>query len=124
MAYGHLASFTMLASNSTGTGYAGQVTFRKRNWGYALARDFTKVRLSLNTSAFVIAQIYVEDTVFYTRAFPEFYEGALSLDIPDEGEFTLVLQSDESPRIYGISFESPTGVHVDNVAMRGASGWL
>ncbi len=124
MAYGHLASFTMLASNSTGTGYAGQVTFRKRNWGYALARDFTKVRISLNTSAFVIAQIYVEDTVFYTRAFPEFYEGALSLDIPDEGEFTLVLQSDESPRIYGISFESPTGVHVDNVAMRGASGMV
>ncbi len=64
MAYGHLASFTMLAPNATGTGYAGQVTFSKRNWGYTLARDFTRVRLSLRTTAFVIAQIYVADTVF------------------------------------------------------------
>lgn len=124
MAYGHLASFTMLAPNATGTGYAGQVTFSKRNWGYTLARDFTRVRLSLRTTAFVIAQIYVADTIFSTRAFPEFYEGALALDIPEEGEFTLALQSDESPRIFGISFESPTGVHVDNVAMRGASGMV
>ncbi|MGB1735275.1 MAG: GDSL-type esterase/lipase family protein, partial [Schleiferiaceae bacterium] len=124
MAYGHLASFTMLAPNATGTGYAGQVTFSKRNWGYTLARDFTRVRLSLRTTAFVIAQIYVEDTVFSTRAFPEFYEGALALDIPEDGAFTLSLQSDESPRIFGISFESPTGVHVDNVAMRGASGMV
>jgi len=124
MAYGHLASFTMLAPNVTGTGYSGQVTFSKRNWGYTLARDFTRVRLSLRTTAFVIAQIYVADTVFSTRAFPEFYEGALALDIPEDGEFTLALQSDESPRIFGISFESPTGVHVDNVAMRGASGMV
>jgi len=124
MAYGHLASFTMLAPNATGTGYTGQVTFSKRNWGYTLARDFTRVRLSLRTTAFVIAQIYVADTIFSTRAFPEFYEGALALDIPEEGEFTLALQSDESPRIFGISFESPTGVHVDNVAMRGASGMV
>jgi hypothetical protein len=51
MAYGHLASFTMLAPNATGTGYAGQVTFSKRNWGYTLARDFTRVRLSVRTTA-------------------------------------------------------------------------
>lgn len=124
MAYGHLAAFTMLAPNTTGTGYAGQVTFSKRNWGYTLARDFTRVRLSLRTTSFVIAQILVADTVFSTRAFPEFFEGALALDIPEDEEFTLALQSDESPRIFGISFESPTGVHVDNVAMRGASGMV
>jgi hypothetical protein len=124
MAYGHLASFTTLASNATGTGYAGQVTFSKRNWGYTLARDFTRVRLSLQTTSFVIAQIYAADTIFSTRVFPEFYEGALALDIPEETTFTLALQSDESPRIFGITFESPTGVHVDNVAMRGASGMV
>jgi len=124
MAYGHLATFTMLAPKSNGTGYTGQVTFSKRNWGYTLARDFTRVRLSISTTAFVIAQIYTADTVYSTRVFPEFYEGALALDIPEGSEFTLALQSDESPRIFGITFESPTGVHVDNVAMRGASGMV
>ena len=34
------------------------------------------------------------------------------------------IQSSESARVFGWSFESPTGIHVDNVAMRGASGMM
>ena len=124
MAYGHLASFTMLEENDGSSGYSGYVTFAKRNWGYSMARDFTKVKMSLGTTAMTIAQIWVADTIYSTQTFPENSEGTMVLEVPEDGEFTLALQSDASPRIYGISFESGTGVHVDNVAMRGASGMV
>jgi hypothetical protein len=47
----------------------------------------------------------------------------LALDIPEDEAFTLALQSDESPRILA-SVSRVHGVHVDNVAMRGASGMV
>jgi len=124
MAYGHLASITMLDENDGSSGYSGYVTFAKRNWGYSMARDFTKVKMSLGTTAMTIAQIWVADTIYSTQTFPENSEGTMVLEVPEDGSFTLALQSDASPRIYGISFESGTGVHVDNVAMRGASGMV
>lgn len=120
--YGHLASFTMLLPNETGTGYYGEVTFKKRNWGYSLARDFRRVRLSIKTSSHALVKVWTADTLFSTRAFPEYYSGVMALDVPINEEFKLSIEAKESPRIYGISFDSPTGVHVDNVAMRGASG--
>lgn len=124
MAYGHLASFTMLEANEGSSGYSGYVTFSKRNWGYSLARDFSKVKMSVGTTAMTIVQIWVADTIYSTQSLPENTEGTVDIEVPDAESFTLAMQSDVSPRIYGLSFESATGVHVDNVAMRGASGMV
>lgn len=122
--YGHLASFSLLEqSKEDSTQYAAEVEFEKRNWGYRLARNFKTVRMSLQAQAPLSARVWVADTLYSTRVFPK-GRWSLALDVPEVDAFKLELSSTAPARIFGISFESPTGVQVDNVAMRGASGMM
>ena len=121
--YGHLASFSLLLPNADQTGYAAKVDFEKRNWGFRLARNYSTVRMHLEGIAPVEVDIKVEDTLFSTRVFPA-GEWTLGVDVPEVKAFTMELRSSKQARIYGVSFESPSGVSVDNVAMRGASGMM
>ena len=121
--YGHLASFSQLEPSADSSGFAAQVDFAKRNWGYRLARDFTKVRMHLEGAAPVEVGVYVADTLYSTRVFPS-GEWTLGVDVPAVKAFSMRLSSVAPARIFGISFESPSGVAVDNVAMRGASGMM
>jgi lysophospholipase L1-like esterase len=122
MKYGLLGSFTELERNPTGTGFSGTVRFEKRNWGYVRARDYETVRMNFWSPAPLVVQVFANDSIYSTQAFPAGFEGTRAIAVPKEGPFELNLQSDRNPRIYGLSFESFGGVHVDNVAMRGASG--
>jgi hypothetical protein len=122
--YGHLGSFTTLLPASDGEGFEGGVTFKKRNWGYQMARDFSKVKMSLSTLTPLLVDVFVADTLFASHSFPAEFEDITSINVPKSDEFSLVLKAKESPRIYGLSFESASGVWVDNVAMRGASGMI
>jgi hypothetical protein len=121
--YGHLASFSMLEPSADSTEYSAEISFAKRNWGFRLARNFSKVRMHLEGSAPVEVMIYVEDTLYSTRVFPV-GEWTLGVDVPEVKAFTMRMRSSAVARVYGISFESPSGIAVDNVAMRGASGMM
>lgn len=122
--YGHLGSFTALLPASEGEGFEGGVTFKKRNWGYQLARDFSKVKMSLSTHTPLSVDVFVADTLFASHSIPADFEDIVPIKVPQSDEFSFVLKAKESPRIYGLSFESASGVWVDNVAMRGASGMI
>ena len=122
MRYGHLASFTALSENEQG-GFEGSVVLNKRNWGFTRARNYSTLKLHMDASAPVRVSFSVEDTIYSTRIFPN-GEWTLGLDVPLVDEFSMHIESSAPARIFGWSFESPTGVHVDNVAMRGASGMI
>ena len=122
MRYGHLASFTTLDENELGK-FEGSVLLTKRNWGFTRARNYTTLKLHMDASAPARVSFRVEDTVYSTRIFPD-GEWTLALDVPLVNEFSMHIQSSQPARIFGWSFESPMGVHVDNVAMRGASGMI
>jgi len=122
MKYGHLGSFTLVEPNDSGQ-FAGRITFKKRNWGYSRARNFTTAKMHLEGASPSVVQIRVADSIFSTRIFPA-GEWTLALALPSEDEFSMRISSEEQIRVYGISFESPFGFHADNVAMRGASGMI
>lgn len=122
MKYGHLGSFTLMEPNDSGQ-FSGRITFKKRNWGFSRARNFTTAKMHLEGTSPTVVQIRVADSIFSTRIFPS-GEWTLALDIPSEDEFSMRISSEEQIRVYGISFESPFGFHADNVAMRGASGMI
>ena len=122
MRYGHLASFTALSEKEQG-GFEGSVVLKKRNWGFTRARNYSTLKLHMDASAPARVSFSVEDTTYSTRIFPN-GEWTLGLDVPLVDEFSMHIESTAPARIFGWSFESPTGVHVDNVAMRGASGMI
>jgi len=122
MKYGHLGSFTLLGRIDS-TSYEGSVSFAKRNWGFSRARNFTRAKIHLEGSSPTRAEVFVEDTLFSTRIFPE-GEWTLAIEIPYTEQFDLKLSSRTQVRAFGISFDSPYGFHADNVAMRGASGMI
>ena len=122
MRYGHLASFTALIENEQGE-FEGNVVLKKRNWGFTRARNYSTLKLHMDASAPAKVSFHIEDTLYSTRIFPK-GEWTLGLDVPLVNEFSMHIQSSESARVFGWSFESPTGIHVDNVAMRGASGMM
>ena len=122
MKYGHLGSFTLLGPADSSS-FEGSVTFAKRNWGYNRARNFTRAKIHMEGAAPTRAEVFVEDTLFSTRIFPE-GEWTLAIEIPYTQQFGLKLTSNAQTRIFGISFDSPYGFHADNVAMRGASGMI
>ena len=122
MKYGHLGSFTLLGPTDSSS-FEGSVTFEKRNWGFSRARNFTRAKMHMEGTAPTRVEVFVEDTLFSTRIFPE-GEWTLAIEIPYTQEFDLKLTSNAQARIYGISFDSPYGFHADNVAMRGASGMI
>ena len=120
--YGHLASFTSLVANDTGA-YAAHVTLKERRWGYASARNYSKIKLFLEGNEPVRVAFQVGDSTVQER---EILPGTelVTMPAPDTTEFDLLMEGDSTTRIFGISFESGSGVQVDNVAMRGASGLM
>ena len=122
MKYGHLGSFTLVEPNDSGQ-YSGSIAFKKRNWGFRRARNFTTAKMHLEGNAPSVVQLLVADSVYSTRVFPA-GEWTLALDVPAEDAFSMRIRSQQQVRVYGISFESPFGFHADNVAMRGASGMI
>ena len=121
MRYGHLGSFTVLEKMDS-TSYGGR-RFRKASVGLCACSQFLHTRMRLEGEYTTRVELLVEDTVFSSRLFPE-GEWTLAQELPKVDEFSLALSSKGPSRIYGLSFESPTGFHADNVAMRGASGMM
>ncbi|MEY2963039.1 MAG: hypothetical protein RL754_300 [Bacteroidota bacterium] len=119
--YGHLASFTAL-EHEQGL-YVGQISFQRRNWGYTRAKNFTKLRIDMEGRAEKSVLVISGDTVYSLLNVPG-GSSVHSLNFPAENEFTLRIESKDSVRVFGLSFESTSGLWVDNVAMRGASGMM
>jgi putative periplasmic protein len=68
--------------------------------------------------------IYVNDSISYYRQFSvsSLLQRA-EFPVPSgTKKFTLQFSAEETPNIYGISFETVDGVQVDNVPLRGSSG--
>lgn len=120
--YGHLATFTALMPTDS-AGYAASVKLKRRSWGYARARGFRTVRMASEGEQPLVVEVFAGDTLFSTRIIPV---GAwtMALEVPAAEEMELKFKSAGPARVYGLTFESPTGVQVDNVAMRGASGMM
>lgn len=69
-------------------------------------------------------KIYVKDSLVSEHVFTacdSFQVSKLSIK-PNTRKMSLVFEAVESPDLYGISFESESGVMVDNLALRGHSG--
>ena len=123
MKYGLLASFTALEPHEAG-GYRGSVTFVERKWGYSRARNFSQLRAHFEGEDSVQFSLFAADTLAAEVSFAP-GERVGTLPFPKGVDtFRMEVRSNGPVRVYGLSFESPTGVQVDNVAMRGASGMV
>lgn len=120
--YGHLASFTALAK--TDSNYYGKMVLKERRWGYSRARNYKTVFIKAASNTGIHIYVMAGDSLYSTNRVAGLAEDKrFEISVP-KLPYELVMQSDSATRILGLSFESPTGFHMDNVAMRGASGMV
>lgn len=101
------------------------VRFSPNKKGYRRAGKFNKVRMlyGYNRRPFV-AKVFIDDvlTIIDTLPITETAQTVIWPLVDFPSDFKIEFEGKDSPDIYGISLESPQGVHVDNMGMRGSSG--
>ncbi len=89
------------------------------------ARNFTQCKLFYGYAAepFMVSVAYKGATQDGEMIAPTKKIEAVSWKVPkQEKSIRIDFKGDQSPLIFGISLESPTGIIVDNIALRGSSG--
>lgn len=109
----------------TTTIYEGWLKFEKSSSTYASNRNISKVKMfyGYNENP-VIAELYSgEDLIGMKSLHSNSSLNQVTWDVPkDAQEFTIKFSGKDSPDVYGVSFEGPGGIAMDNVPMRGSSG--
>ncbi len=104
--------------------YEANIDFTQNGASYFADRYFSKIRLFYgNIKKPVLAELYVNGKI---KTFKKLNVGKSERYVvfkvkPNTKRIRLKFSGNDSPDIYGISFEG-NGVVVDNIAMRGASG--
>lgn len=110
--------------DSLGVFFTGEIEVkRKLSAGRGMKYQHCRVFTQCDSSMLRIAMLYGDSIGEQKSAMG----GTLIEDIrlavaPDREEFRLRFQSEERANVYGMSLESPTGIQVDNIPLRGSSG--
>jgi len=130
--YLSLSRFTpMLAKNDTTTVIdslpmvTATITLGKTKKYYKKLKDFTHIGLHYghaksptSIKCFDGDQLILSDTLKKDSLYHEF-----AIDLPKASDnLKIVLEGKYSPDFYGVTLEKPTGIQLDNIAMRGNSG--
>ena len=101
------------------------VRFTPNKRTYHRAGKFNKVRMlyGYNRKPFV-TRVFVDDKlVFFDTLDASFSSQTVIWSLADfPADMKIEFDGVDSPDIYGISLETPAGVHLDNIGMRGSSG--
>lgn len=103
------------------------VEFEPSRYTYNRAKRYTKLRMLYgNVKDTTTVSVYLEDTLFTTDTLKFNTNSAQSSWTfgKTPAKMKLVYEGKTSPEFYGFSLESETGVHTDNIAMRGSSGTI
>ena len=122
---GGYSVFTQWKRNPKGGFNEAWIRFERRGRHSSNPRNFTqcKVFYGQATEPFMLSISYGGETQDGEMIAPSLEMQNIRWSIPlAQNYFQLDFKGDESPHIYGISLESPTGVLVDNIAIRGSSG--
>lgn len=127
--YGMLATFcrySPVAIDSENTvPYEAWIRLKKSNRAYQQARQFDRIRVFYGYNRRAVNTKLLADGTFKAEDSLKANEQVNTFDwqfkqTPDE--VTVFFSGFDSPDVYGFSLESTTGVVVDNIPMRGASG--
>lgn len=128
--YGFLAGFGRFAPVNAfekDTMYSGKLTFKKSYIGFKNTQNFSKCKIFYGyNKAEVTCEVYHGENLVSTHKLPA-NNSNQTLEINFGGvpnEFSFVFKGKDSPDFYGISFESNSGVIVDNIALRGSAGTI
>ncbi|NHB68416.1 GDSL-type esterase/lipase family protein [Perlabentimonas gracilis] len=122
---GGYSEFTKGRRNTKGGFNEAWIKFERRGRHTSSPRNFTKCKVFYGQAAepFMVSVSYGGNTQDGEMFAPAKGMKQVEWSIPrSENYFQIEFKGDESPHIYGISLESPTGVIVDNIAIRGSSG--
>ncbi len=129
--YGLLASFSRFCPptdsiQNTDT-LSAWLEIKPASYGFYRVRKFSQMSMLLggNTEPVAIS-IFVDSTVIYTEVLPAntFNQKIKVKFKPTPGVIKINFKGLDSPNVYALSFESGSGVIVDNIPLRGASGTL
>lgn len=105
---------------------SGFVTISQRKGAPETVKNFNRVRIFMghNTGA-VTVQISYDGVVAskHIEANKELQTVIFDLE-KQPSKLTVTFSGAASPEVYGISLETPTGIQMDNVSMRGGSGTI
>lgn len=127
LAYGVLGSVSQFITNGEleDTTQISASVVVKRDLSAGRGMQFTRCNVLFSSPLAPCRMgIYVNDSISYYRQFSvsSLLQRA-EFPVPSgTKKFTLQFSAEETPNIYGISFETVDGVQVDNVPLRGSSG--
>lgn len=101
------------------------IRFQRRGSQQSNARNFTRCRVFYGYAKepFMLSLTYGDKTQDAEMIPPSASINQISWNVPlSYNSIQIDFKGDDSPLVYGISLESPTGVVVDNIAIRGSSG--
>ncbi len=122
---GYSVFTTSKRTSSRGGFNEAWVNFQRIGSSQSAARNFTTFRVFYGyaTEPFLISLAYGNETKDAEMIAPANGIDQIKWNAPLAiNSFRIDFKGDESPLVYGISLESPTGVVVDNIAIRGSSG--
>ncbi len=128
--YGVMASFCRFTPHDEAKesrSFEAWMKMQKSALGYNTVKkyDCFKIYYGYNKKPF-LTQVYKGEEMVFADFIPVANGLKVlewSFDSTPE-EITVQLKGDDSPDFYGVSFESKTGILVDNIAMRGSSGLI
>jgi lysophospholipase L1-like esterase len=105
---------------------SGFVTISPRNGVHETVKKYNRVRIFMgHNSADVTVRLNFNDTVQKKIVEANTELQILTFDLEESPDkLTITFEGKSSPEVYGISLETRTGIHVDNIAMRGGSGTI
>jgi lysophospholipase L1-like esterase len=121
---GGYSAFTQTKSKQKGGFNEAWIRFERRG-KHSNPRNFKQCRIFYGHSdePFMLSLKYGGKAQDGEMIAPTSSMQQISWEIPQsENTFQLNFKGDESPLVYGVSLESPTGIIVDNIAIRGSSG--
>ncbi len=126
--FGLMGGYSVFKSNrraSKGGFTEAWIDFEKRGNHYSLARNFSncKVIYGHALEPVMLSLTYAGSTQDAEFISPTNTIETLEWSIPNlVTKIRLNFKGDESPMVYAVSLESPRGIIVDNIAIRGSSG--
>lgn len=106
--------------------YGGTITFKRSDRAYTNNHFFEQVRLFYGyNQAPVQVSVYADDNLVGTKVLPpnkQLMTAKWKVDSPEK--LVLKFNGSDSPEIYAIGLDAEKGIAVDNVPMRGSSGFM
>ena len=121
---GGYASFVKRKRSSKGGFDEAYINFERRG-EIRNSRNFSRCRIFFGKAPepFMLSIQYTSKTQEAEIVPPTNDINSVTWNVPlNEKYIRIDFKGDESPLVYGVSLESPTGVVVDNIAIRGSSG--